>query len=85
MLTGGPQLLPLMLSLGAALPPADYTNHLLQPLVRMFASQDRAMRLALLEGLPQYADKLENKVVVDKIWPHLVRCPSFGCFLLILH
>jgi SCY1-like protein 1 len=59
--------------MASSLPPPDYTTHLLQPLVRMFASPDRAMRLALLEGLPSYADKLENKVVVDKVWPHLVR------------
>lgn len=27
--------------------------------------------MALLEHLPEYADKLDNKTVADKIWPHL--------------
>lgn len=27
--------------------------------------------MALLDALPEYADKLDNKAVADKIWPHL--------------
>ena len=28
--------------------------------------------MALLEHLPEYADKLDKKTVSDKIWPNLV-------------
>lgn len=69
---GGPALLPLILSLGTTLPPAEFSSSITQPLVRMFATPDRAMRMALLEGLPQYAEKLDTKTVSDKIWPSLV-------------
>lgn len=69
---GGPALLPLILTLGNTLPQADYTSSIVQPLIRMFATPDRAMRMALLEGLPSYADKLDQKTVTDKIWPNLV-------------
>ena len=72
---GGPALLPLVLSLGASLPQAEYTTAIVQPLIRMFASPDRAMRMALLEGLPTYAEKLDQKTVSEKIWPNLVRNP----------
>lgn len=27
--------------------------------------------MALLDHLPEYVDKLDNKTVVDKIWPNL--------------
>jgi SCY1-like protein 1 len=69
---GGPALLPLILTLGNTLPQAEYTSSIVQPLIRMYATPDRAMRMALLEGLPNYADKLDQKTVTDKIWPHLV-------------
>ena len=69
---GGPALLPLILSLSTSLPPAEYSTVVIQPLIRMFATPDRAMRMALLEGLDKFADKLTNKEVVEKIWPHLV-------------
>jgi hypothetical protein len=32
--------------------------------------------MALLDSLSEYADKLDKKVVVDKVWPNLVRDPS---------
>lgn len=69
---GGPSLLPLILTLGNTLPPSEYTSSILQPLLRMYATPDRAMRMALLEGLPNYAEKLDQKIVSEKVWPHLL-------------
>lgn len=40
--------------------------------MKLFASPDRAIRLSLLELLPQYVDQLDKSVVVDKIWPNLL-------------
>lgn len=76
--TGGPQLLPLILSLGESggLSSEEYDKHVAQPVVRMFASPDRAMRMALLDGLPLFIGKLDNKVVTEKLWPQLVRFGS---------
>ncbi|KAK4704408.1 SCY1-like protein 1, partial [Phenoliferia sp. Uapishka_3] len=69
---GGPALLPLILSLAAPLPEKEYTASIIQPLIRMFATPDRAMRMALLEGLDKFADKLTNKDVTERVWPHLL-------------
>lgn len=71
---GGPTLLPLILSLADSLPEKEYTSSIIGPLIRMFATPDRAMRMALLEGLDKFADKLTSKDVTERIWPHLVSC-----------
>lgn len=34
--------------------------------------------MVLLDHLPEYADKLDKKTVVDKIWPNLVRSNRLG-------
>lgn len=68
----GPTLLPLAITISATLTSAEFSSLLLQPLCRLFASPDRALRLALLELLPQYADRLEKGVVAEKIWPNLI-------------
>ncbi|RXK37790.1 SCY1 protein kinase [Tremella mesenterica] len=65
-------MLPLVLDLGRLVPPADYGKLVLEPVVRLYASPDRGTRMALLDGLEQYADKLDAKTVQDKIWPHLI-------------
>ncbi|KZT04700.1 ARM repeat-containing protein [Laetiporus sulphureus 93-53] len=66
-----PSILPLVLQLGQNVAPADYANVILVHLVKLYASQDRGTRLALLDHLPEYADKLDKKTVSDKIWPNL--------------
>lgn len=65
-------ILPLVLQLGANVPPEDYPNVVLTPLVKLFASPDRGTRMALLEHLGEYADRLDKKTVSEKIFPHLV-------------
>ncbi|KAH9813027.1 hypothetical protein DFH28DRAFT_897391 [Melampsora americana] len=68
----GPTLLPLAISISSSLDQAEFSSILLQPLIKLFASPDRAIRLSLLELLPQYVEKLDRSVVVDKIWPNLL-------------
>lgn len=73
-------MLPLVLELGKNVSPEDYPSAVLAPLIKLFASPDRGMRMALLDHLPDYADKLDKKATVDKIWPHLVRMYIYlGC------
>jgi SCY1-like protein 1 len=67
--------LPLVLQLGKNVPTEDYPTAIVGPLVNLFARPDRGSRMALLEHLPEFADRLDKKAVVDKIWPHLVRRP----------
>lgn len=65
-------MLPIILSIGKQVPPATYGKVVLEPVVRLFASPDRGTRMALLEGLDEYVDKLDSRAVVDKIWPNLI-------------
>ena len=66
-------ILPLVLQLGANVPPEDYPGGVLAPLVKLYASPDRGTRMALLEHLGEYVDHLDKKTVSEKIFPHLVR------------
>lgn len=65
-------MLPLVLDLGKLVPPSDYGKMVLDPVIRLYASPDRGTRMALLDGLGEYADKLDQRIVSDRIWPHLV-------------
>ncbi|KAF9467357.1 armadillo-type protein [Collybia nuda] len=64
-------ILPLVLQFGANVPPEEYPNVVLAPLIKLFASPDRGTRMALLDHLAEYADRLDKKTVSDKIFPHL--------------
>lgn len=66
-------MLPLVLELGKLVSPGDYGKLVLEPVVKLYASPDRGTRMALLDGLGEYADKMDNRMVQDKVWPHLVR------------
>lgn len=65
-------MLPLVLELGKHVPPSEYAKTVLESVVRLYTSPDRGTRMALLDGLPEYADKLDQRTVVDKVWPNLV-------------
>ncbi|GAA5997353.1 hypothetical protein JCM5350_002572, partial [Sporobolomyces pararoseus] len=66
-------LLPLILSLSSQLSsPTEYSQLVIPPILRMFSLPDRSMRMALLETLDQYVDKLTTKEVCEKVWPNLV-------------
>lgn len=76
--------LPLVLQLGKSVPPSDYASVILVHIIRLYASPDRGTRMALLDHLSEYADKLDKKTVVDKIWPNLVGRPPIISFVTIL-
>ena len=65
-------IVPLVVQFGTNVAPDDYPTVVLAPIIKLYTSTDRATRIVLLDNLPQYADKLDKKGVVDKIWPHLV-------------
>ncbi|KAG2015871.1 other/SCY1 protein kinase [Coprinopsis cinerea AmutBmut pab1-1] len=64
-------ILPLVLQFGANVSPEEYTKTIVDPIVKLYSSPDRGTRMALLDHLPQYIDKLDKKTVSDKIFPHL--------------
>lgn len=65
-------ILPLVLSIGRNVSPDMYRTTILDPVCRLYASPDRGTRMALLEGLSEYSEKLDKSMVSDKIWPNLV-------------
>ncbi|KAJ3517647.1 hypothetical protein NLJ89_g377 [Agrocybe chaxingu] len=64
-------ILPLVLQFGNNVAPEEYSKVILAPITKLYASPDRGTRMALLEHLPEYADKLDKKAVSEKIFPHL--------------
>ncbi|KAJ6602181.1 armadillo-type protein [Mycena sp. CBHHK59/15] len=64
-------ILPLVLRFGKNVSPEDYPAVIITPLVKLFASPDRGTRMALLDHLPDYAEKLDKKTVETKVFPHL--------------
>ncbi len=68
----GSKLLPLCLRLAKTMPDAEWKTSMTPALVKAFGSPDRGMRMALLETLDMYADRLDNKTVTDKIWGSLI-------------
>ncbi|PWY99825.1 hypothetical protein BCV70DRAFT_200734 [Testicularia cyperi] len=65
-------LLPLVLTLGQPLPQDEWNAGVVPPLLKAYASPDRSTRMVLLENLPLYAERMDSKTVVDKLWPNLV-------------
>ncbi|KAL4074349.1 armadillo-type protein [Scleroderma yunnanense] len=64
-------IVPLILQFGKSVPPDDYSHTVLMPLVKLYANPDRGTRMALLDSLPEYAEKLDKKIVADQVWPNL--------------
>ncbi|KAF9528532.1 ARM repeat-containing protein [Crepidotus variabilis] len=64
-------ILPLVLQFGTNVTPEDYPKLILTHIIKLYGSPDRGTRMALLEHLPEYIDKLDKKAVSDKIFPHL--------------
>lgn len=65
-------ILPIVLQFGKNVSTDDYPNIIITPLVKLYASPDRGTRMALLDHLPEYVDKLDKKTVENKIFPHFV-------------
>lgn len=66
------RILPLVLQLGATLPQPEWIQSVAPPILKAYTSPDRGVRITLLENLHLYSERLENKMVSDKIWPNLL-------------
>ncbi|PHH88598.1 hypothetical protein CDD83_7325 [Cordyceps sp. RAO-2017] len=69
---GGPPALTVTLKIAAQLTQEDFTSKVAPFLVRAFANPDRAIRVSLLDNLPLVIELLPQKIVNDKIFPHIV-------------
>lgn len=69
---GGPKALNVVFKIASKLPSDDFDTKITPFIVRAFANPDRAIRVSLLDSLPMMIDRLPQKIVNDKIFPHLV-------------
>ncbi|KAL9991775.1 putative protein kinase domain, armadillo-like helical [Helianthus debilis subsp. tardiflorus] len=65
-----PALTPL-LKIGAWLSPEEFNMKVLPTLVKLFASNDRAIRVGLLQHIDQYGDAFTAQVVDEQVYPHI--------------
>lgn len=70
---GGPKALAVILKIAAKLSNDDFETRIIPVIVKFFANPDRAIRVYLLDSLPFMIDRLPQKIVNDKLFPHIVR------------
>eukprot|EP01114_Cavostelium_apophysatum_P021254 TRINITY_DN7366_c0_g1_i1.p1 TRINITY_DN7366_c0_g1~~TRINITY_DN7366_c0_g1_i1.p1 ORF type:complete len:732 (-),score=205.55 TRINITY_DN7366_c0_g1_i1:36-2231(-) len=60
-----------LLKIGTHLSPEEYSQTVTPSVVRWFASNDRALRMNLLQNLEQFIDHLSPAMISDQIFPHV--------------
>ncbi|XVE86029.1 hypothetical protein DITRI_Ditri18aG0003400 [Diplodiscus trichospermus] len=60
-----------LLKMGSWLSAEEFTLKVLPTLVKLFASNDRAVRVALLQHIDQYGESLSAQVVDEQVYPHI--------------
>ncbi|XP_031373956.1 probable inactive serine/threonine-protein kinase scy1 [Punica granatum] len=60
-----------LLKMGLWLPPEDFSAKVLPTIVKLFASNDRAIRVGLLQHIDQYGESLSAHVVDEQVYPHV--------------
>jgi SCY1-like protein 1 len=69
---GGPKVFSAIMKISTKLTSEEYQDQLVPVIVRLFSSQDRALRVTLLEDLPLMIDHLSQKIVSNSIFPQIV-------------
>ncbi|KAI9319642.1 armadillo-type protein [Dichotomocladium elegans] len=69
--SGGAKALNAILKIGQHLDSDQFEKILVEPIVRMFASPDRAIRVSLLENMPKFIEHIPSKVVTNQIFPNV--------------
>lgn len=72
---GGPRVFSAVVKIGSKLSDEDFNLKLTPVVVRLFSNPDRAIRVCLLDNLPKIIGNLPQKLVNDKIFPHMVCFP----------
>ncbi|KAI0134320.1 armadillo-type protein [Xylariales sp. AK1849] len=69
---GGPKAFGVVMKISTKLSNEDFEAKVQPVVIRLFGNPDRAIRVCLLDNLPLMIDRLSQKVVNDRIFPHLV-------------
>lgn len=69
---GGAKAFSVVMKIATKLSSDDFDSKVTPVVVRLFQNPDRAIRVCLLDNLPLMIDRLSQKVVNDRIFPHLV-------------
>lgn len=69
---GGPRVFSVIMKISKKLTDEEYEHVLTPVIVRLFSSQDRALRVCLLDNLPNIIDHLSQKLVSNSIFPQMV-------------
>lgn len=70
---GGPKVFSAIMKIGARLSDEDYNARITPVIIRLFSNPDRAIRVCLLDHLPNMIEHLSQKLVNDKIFPQMVK------------
>ncbi|KAK7207817.1 armadillo-type protein [Myxozyma melibiosi] len=70
--SGGPKLFLLMLDIAQNMEQEEFQTTVTPTIVKLYSSPDRTVRIALLENLPKYIEKVPNKIINDKIFPEVL-------------
>lgn len=69
---GGPKVLNAIFKIGAKLSDDEYQQQLTPVIIRLFANQDRALRVCLLDNLPLMIERIPQKTINNNIFPQIV-------------
>ncbi|XP_058209219.1 uncharacterized protein LOC131322088 [Rhododendron vialii] len=61
-----------LLKMGSWLSSEEFSTKVLPTIVKLFASNDRAIRVGLLQHIDQYGESLSAQIVDEQIYPHVV-------------
>ncbi|KAJ3098763.1 hypothetical protein HDU96_010950 [Phlyctochytrium bullatum] len=73
---GSAKTLGLIVKIGERLSEDDYLNLIIPGILRLFASPDRAIRVALCDHLGSFVQYLNEKTTTEKVFPNLPDLPS---------
>lgn len=68
---GGTQTLTCIIQISKDMEPEMYKSKVLPVMLKMFGNSNRAVRMELVQSLPEYIEYLDKRVVSDKIYPAL--------------
>ncbi|KAI8059837.1 hypothetical protein BDF21DRAFT_370083 [Thamnidium elegans] len=69
--SGGAKALSAIVKVGDHLSTEEYQAVIIEPIIRMFSSPDRAIRVSLLENMPKFIDHMTNKMVTTQVFPNI--------------
>ncbi|KAI8569501.1 hypothetical protein RHMOL_Rhmol02G0283700 [Rhododendron molle] len=61
-----------LLKMGSWLSSEEFSTKVLPTIVKLFASNDRAIRVGLLQHIDQYGESLSAQIVDEQVYPHVV-------------